>query len=228
MLAAVLALALGLYSMWFFSPYRFPPLTRAVLARDLEAVRSAIQRGADLEQRTTVFGADNYTGFTPLLWAADRRDVELIQILIDAGADVHALDGFLRRNALNIVMSGDSRRPAAPCIEALVAAGVRPDVRPPSYNGSSPMSQAIQRDDAESLDALLAGSSLLGKGQSIDGELLLDAILYGDASVMEMLIRHGADVHAKTPQGEVAIDFARKRQGLCKELLEILERAASR
>lgn len=52
---------------------------------DVEAVKKALEEGADINGKTI-------TGFTPLHFAADRGYRELAKILIDKDADINAKD----------------------------------------------------------------------------------------------------------------------------------------
>jgi len=68
-------------------------LTDAVLKGDISGVRAAIAAGEDLNQRhPVVAGFDD--GYTPLLIAARNGAVEIVKLLIDAGADVRARDAM--------------------------------------------------------------------------------------------------------------------------------------
>jgi ankyrin repeat protein len=68
--------------------YGDPPLHRARTARIAKAL---IQGGADIESRTSSLEFVNMNGFTPLHWHASRAGgIEIVEILIQAGADVNA------------------------------------------------------------------------------------------------------------------------------------------
>ncbi len=66
-------------------------LNRAVLAGDLNAVREALKSGAQLEERYPIVGSFS-DGHTPLLIAARDGYVEIVDALIQAGADVNAVE----------------------------------------------------------------------------------------------------------------------------------------
>ena len=56
-----------------------------------QVVRVLIQNGADPNHR----GGDNKDGETPLHWASSTDDVDVAQVLLDAGADAEAPDGSI-------------------------------------------------------------------------------------------------------------------------------------
>ena len=69
-------------------------LLNAVQANDLPAVTDLIKRGADVNKRGP-------TPYTPLMVAAGRGYVQVTDLLLAAGADVHALDSTLGASALH-------------------------------------------------------------------------------------------------------------------------------
>jgi ankyrin repeat protein len=75
-------------------------LLAAIQANNLPAVVDLIGRGADVNQRGPL-------PYTPLMIAAGRGYVQITDLLLSAGADVHALDSSLGASALHkAVQSG--------------------------------------------------------------------------------------------------------------------------
>ncbi len=220
-----------LYGLWVQSPFHFPALVCAVREGDHQEMRVLIQQGADIERRTTVFGADNLTGFTPLMWAAYDRDPEAMKILVDAGADVNAVEPRMGRNALQLIFYGqmssyvDMKRPVAPCVQVLLGAGVRTDIGFP--RNDTPLDLAIVAGEAASVRALLTGTGKSGSGVPANPDLLLLALRNPVPEVVEALIQHGADVNARLADGSTVLEYARNR-GVSPEALAVLERAAVR
>lgn len=64
-------------------------LLEAVKAENLEAVKTSLEAGADVNQ------ADEQ-GWTPLNWAAGKGNVELVSLLVERGADVFKVGRDLR------------------------------------------------------------------------------------------------------------------------------------
>lgn len=58
-----------------------------IVANDVPAVRSALA-----EDRSLVAARDDYLGSTPLHFSAHRGFIEIVEALLEAGADVHALE----------------------------------------------------------------------------------------------------------------------------------------
>jgi len=61
------------------------PLIEAVQKQDVDAVRSRIEAGDNVE------ATDSY-GQTALHWATKNKSAEIVQLLLDAGADFNAKD----------------------------------------------------------------------------------------------------------------------------------------
>lgn len=61
----------------------YPPLLRAISSGDHVSLRTAIANGADVNS--------DYRGQTPVIWAARQGDLNAIEILAEAGADLNAV-----------------------------------------------------------------------------------------------------------------------------------------
>ena len=62
-------------------------LVDAAVSGTLAELRSAIERGADVDAKR-----NDAEGATVLMWAAFRGETEMVRVLLDAGADVNLLD----------------------------------------------------------------------------------------------------------------------------------------
>lgn len=209
---------------WKLSEYVDTALVRAVRQSDHARIRSLLDDGARVNRRTSILLAANFTGFTPLMWAAHYRDPEAIRILVNGGADVNLVDPVYRRSALYLVFGGSSEVPAAPCIRELLGAGATASV---SKGGAEELLEiAVFSDDAEAVDALLTGM----KGEELrflsGYRALQTAATSGSPEVVEVLLKHGADVHARTSSGLTVIEEARRRE-TPPQIMSILDRAAS-
>ena len=116
------------------------PLMAAALYGDAELVTRLLAANADPN-------AANSAGVTPLMWAAPR--VDIVQLLLDAGADVNARseDG---RSAL-VIASGSGG--AAHAVRLLLDYGA--NAWPSRATDPSPLREAARIDDLETFRALL-------------------------------------------------------------------------
>jgi hypothetical protein len=191
------------------SPFHHPALVRAAQRGDAEAVARAIARGANLNRRTNVFGADNFTGWTALMWAAYRQNAEVVRLLTDAKADLNPKDRF-GRTALHLVFDGPQRGPLEPTVRVLLEAGANPTSR--MHNGVTPLHlAAMDRDMASILLLIEAGADV--NAVTKDGvTALANALSRRDdadiedvphrTKVVDLLRAHGANLVHVRPDGK--------------------------
>ena len=176
-------------------------------ATDLARVKLLIEHGANVNAATD-------RGRTPLLVAAMAdRSADVVRFLVSKGANVHAVDN-VKMSALHAAtMGGD-----AGTVRMLIDAGVAIDTS--DAGGYTPLINAAQHGNVRAVEMLLAkGANVnavcaMGDMQSHvstrvkNGPLglgrftpLLAAAPYGPASLIEALVRAGADVNARDSRG---------------------------
>jgi len=159
-------------------------LVRAVRAGDVWAAVHAINRGAVITP-----------AFPPLLnVAAERNDVHMMRVLLDAGADVNVHDA-IGWTAMHVAASNGR----ADIIGLL--AHKRAAVNARDRGGQTPLIFAVRRGHADAVAMLLrCGADANVSG--VDGALPLVEALYNGAEVIAgMLVAYGADTSAATRQG---------------------------
>lgn len=67
------------------------PLFQAVLSNDLEGVKQAVSKGADIEMRYPMVNGFN-DGHTPLIIAARDNKKDIVEYLLSMGADANAIE----------------------------------------------------------------------------------------------------------------------------------------
>lgn len=137
-----------------------------------------------------------------LFYAAASGDVALIQSLIDAGADLAALDESGETALMHAAHAGQLE-----AVKALLAAGAAPDFK--SEQGWTALAKAAYNAEAEcGYPQVIA--ALHAAGAELDTRIffgitpLMLAAGGGDAGVVEWLINHGADVLAANDGGRTA------------------------
>ena len=140
-------------------------------------------------------------GSEPLFTAIEKGDVEMVRLLVEAGADVNAAEGFGGNTPLHeAVEKGD-----AEMVKILVAAGA--DVEAEGFMSRTPLSLAAEEGATEIMQILLgpgpdADTSEDGEDKevaptpSIGSEALFTAIENGDVEMVRLLVEAGADVNA--------------------------------
>uniref|UniRef100_A0A674GJR7 NF-kappa-B inhibitor alpha n=1 Tax=Taeniopygia guttata TaxID=59729 RepID=A0A674GJR7_TAEGU len=97
--------------------------------------------GKDEEERRAQLESVNYDGYTPLHIAVLRRDLDLVQLLLRAGADPDQPEPSCGRSPLHLAVEAQSPEVA----ECLLRGGARPDPR--TFSGFTPLYSARRRPD---------------------------------------------------------------------------------
>ena len=181
------------------------PLILAAEEGATEIMRILLRPG--LDAGTSADGEDKEAASTPsigsgaLFTAIENDDVEMVRLLVEAGADVNAAEGFGGNTPLHeAVEKGD-----AEIVKILVAAGA--DVNAEGFMGHTPLILAAEEGATEIMRILLrpgldAGTSADGEDKeaastpSIGSGALFTAIENDDVEMVRLLVEAGADVNA--------------------------------
>jgi uncharacterized protein len=158
------------------------PVADAAMRGDLEAIRSLLRQGADVN-------AAQSDGMTALHWAADRGDREMTEVLVYAGADLEAGTRIGRYRPLHLA----SRNGHSEVVQALLGAGARVDaVTDPS--GSTPLHLAALSGDGEVVRELIAaGADPNAREAEWKQTPLIFAASWNRVDAIVALIEGGAD-----------------------------------
>jgi ankyrin repeat protein len=171
-----------------------PSIADAAMKRDLTAVRSLIQRRADVN-------APQADGATALHWAAYYDDVQIADVLIAAGAKVAAANREGATPLALACLNGSARM-----IETLVKAGADPNESGP--NGETALMLASRTGTLDAMRALLDRGADVNARESLRGTTaLMWAAAQTHPAAVRLLVDYGADVSARgnpTPAGRTA------------------------
>jgi ankyrin repeat protein len=161
-------------------------LSEAAMQGDKEAVRSLLKQRVDVD-------AAQGDGSTALHWAAFRDDLEMVKMLLAAGANVKAAT---REGAITPLFMACTNGNAA-IIEALLNAGAGPNSV--NANGTTALMTSAASGGVDAVKVLLAHGAGVKAKESAHGQtaLMFAAALNRDA-VIRVLMAHGAEPNMAT------------------------------
>lgn len=156
-------------------------LADAAQQDDRAAVRDLLNQKADVNKAQG-------DGMTALHWAASNDDLELVQALLAAGADVKAETRLGAVTPLFMACKNGS----ASTIEALLKAGASASA--PDAHGTTPLMIAAAAGGADAVRVLLEhGAEVNAKETSHDQTALMFAAAFNRGAAIKVLLAHGAD-----------------------------------
>ncbi len=170
---------------------------------DMQTARSL------LDEYPALVNAQNIDGSRPLDRAVEKIRVEMVSMLLSAGAEVNN-PGLLYR----AVLSNDPN-----IVMLLLEHGVDPD----TAEAITPLVMAIQMGNTQNVKLLLEHDA---SPHTADARLvpLIIAAQDGRAEIVRLLLEHGADRDAKDITGKTAREYAIKK-GFA-DITELLKTAA--
>jgi len=169
-------------------PLAESPVADAAMRGDAAAVRALLAEGADVN-------AAQGDGMTALHWSARNGDPSLADILLGAGADVHAGTRIGRYTALH--MAGEVG--AGEVVALLLDAGADPMARVDVAGSPTPLHFAAASGSVLAVEALLgAGADANATEKSWGQTPLLFAASKGRTEAVRSLLAAGADASMHT------------------------------
>lgn len=192
--------------------------------------------------KSVLLNATDHAGHTALVAASENGQVEIVKLLLAAGANPNVTDN-LRPTGLGMIVS-----------EGVVLAGIDEVVETKRQQGVTPLQFAARFGHAEVVKTLLAAGAKIEGGSPEHGplllavhaeepaevvRLLLDAgaevnvqgkdgmtplmivALSGDAASLRLLLEHGADTQLKDKDGNTAFWWGRDKE----EIVALLKQA---
>jgi ankyrin repeat protein len=182
-------------------------LVAAVKAVDRSAVRDALRRPAGVNRPES-------DGTTALYWAAERNDLEIVDLLLEAGAHPNTASRYGYTPLAMAAINGNER-----ILSRLIDAGADANAATPA--GETPLMAAARTGVAPAVEVLLKrGANPNVKERSRGQTALMWASSEGHAAAVSALLAGGADVTSRSTQGWTALLFA-ARDGR-KEVVRVL------
>jgi ankyrin repeat protein len=187
-------------------------LVDAVKAGDTPRVRALLDTRADVN-------ATQSDGTTPLHWAVDRDQPEVVQMLIRAGANVTAANRYGATPLWLASVNGNAKTMAM-----LLEAGA--DARSANADGETALMVAARTGKTDAVNLLLARGADPNAQEGWRGQTaLMWAAAEGHAVVIDVLVARGADVKARSNAGFTALLFA-AREGRIAAVEALLKAGA--
>lgn len=188
-------------------------LHKAVSDGDHETITKLVGEGAGLNDR-------DGNGRTPLMIAVYRNDLKAAGALIEAGADLNALDAQ-RYDAVTIasVLNGVAM------LDLVLKSGGKADQTTSPYDGTA-LIAAAHLGHVAVVKALIEAKAPLDHVNNLGWTALIEAIVLGDGgenhlNVVRLLVKAGADVNLADASGTSPLALARRRG--YGEIVSVLE-----
>ena len=201
-------------------------LHEAIAEKDAALVREALAQGADPNRPAADEGVGSFAGSTALYWAVSGGNLEIVRLLLGAGARV-AAEAQARNSSLHAAAEDVN----LPMVNLLL-----------EHDGAVALDWFDTTDRTPLMIAVAVGSvpiarRLLEAGADVnahDGPRIGDTALHlaaasGTLEMAELLVKAGADPTIRGWMWITPLDKARERKrGEGPQIYELLERAARR
>jgi ankyrin repeat protein len=158
------------------------PLTKAVKANDVQAVRALVKSGGNVNEKSG-------DGSSPLLWAANNGSVEIARLLITNKAAVDTPNDYGVTPLLQASRVGDSAM-----VDLLLRSGANPAKAHPE--GETPLLAAARSGSVDTVRLLLARGVDVNHAETFQNTTaLMWAAAEGHIDVVDLLIEAGADLN---------------------------------
>ena len=188
------------------------PLIEAVKTGDAAAVRTLLDRGADVD-------AAEPDGTTALHWAAHNEDLEVAARLVEAGAEV---DATTRYGVAPLALAATNGSPET--LRMLLEAGA--DANRASGEGETPLMTVARTGVVPAVAVLLEHGAEVDAVEGWRGQTaLMWTASQDNPGAAATLIAAGADLHARSAGGFTPLLFA-AREGSLRALDGLLAAGA--
>ena len=167
------------------------PLVDAAKAGNVAAVRAELQKKSDVNTPAV-------DGSTALHWAVHNNAVDIVDLLLAAGANVKAANRYGVTPLTLAATNGNAR-----IVERLLRGGADPNTA--LAGGETILMTAARTGDVAVLKALIEANANVNARESARGQTaLMWAAAENNAAAIKLLVEAGADVNARTAEAAAA------------------------
>ena len=181
--------------------YGVSPLALAAKHANTNILAQLMKAGADPNDKIHFINADE----TPLMQAARAGNIDAVNMLLLAGAQVNARESWNGQSAIQWAAAEGH----GAVVEALIAGGA--DIRQRSNAGTTPFMFAVRKGDMRSVKALLAAGVDVNEKRYDLATPLLVAIINGHEDIVDLLLEKGADPNAEGGSTDLSVQGSRAR-----------------
>lgn len=171
------------------------PLSTAVWDEDEKAVENLIIKGADVHAKEK-----SHDNITPLFLAVDGGNRKIVEMLLNFGADVNALDDEGETPLMRLDDDAD-----AELVRLLIKHGAKINVV--DNNGNTALISAAEYADAKILQVLMESGADVNAQNKHGKTALMEAAYEDNFANVQTLVLGGANVNLKNNDGETALDL---------------------
>ena len=175
------------------------PIHDAAKSGDIAGVQAELDKGVDVN-------AKREGGSTPLHGAAEGGHGEIVELLIVAGADLHARTVPMLGGGGWTPLHSAARQGHREIVELLIANGS--DVNSRDSSGKSSLHDAALEGHKEIVELLIIKGADLNTESGYYGTPLHVAAGIGHEEIVELLIENGANVNVKDGFGRTPLNAA--------------------
>jgi ankyrin repeat protein len=173
------------------------PLVQAILQDDRAGMEQLLAEGATVNPELS---GTSWNEPVPLAAAVFRGNLEMIQRLIAAGANLDRIDLSIDARPLGVAI----KQNRLDLVQVLLDAGASPEGGDMSYTG---LTIAVNSNNLPLVKLLLEAGADPNSDMEDGDRAILHAAWEGNLEIVQCLVNHGADVNAWS-QGDTAIDRA--------------------